>query len=406
MPTIIDKNKDNGGGGNKKNKLCCPQCGAQGDYSVEHKGGLQETFVMCHSCGYKGIPKAWQDQQKDMSAQRHAPVMADGSIADTGMPSNQPSEQNNPTFLRRERFRKNRSKPEKRITDTNPRQTDTEIVRGSVDNQKGENTKMSTTNPFIKQARDFKKSPWGQFMKDMSEENMVFDEGRQNPFAKRGPDGKERGPAKNSKDLDAKSESSTAKDDKSDSFDSKNKNLAEKVDLNSDIPDKDGAFDTVERKEYRSSPKPEDFIPGYKEWKQTQVDQQYDGWLEDHIVNSGGKLIGSNTEKTMNLNEGEREHTPVYPTEAGYEKLLESRHEFKDFTTVIASNKQTIISKSAMLNRKIDNMEKNAIISEEALKNIQAKKKALATKVTASKVEPKEQFLFHTVLTPSTRIVK
>jgi hypothetical protein len=89
-------------------------------------------------------------------------------------------------------------------------------------------------------------------------------------------------------------------------------------------------FDTVDRKDMYRSPDPRTFIPGFERWYDQEVDKYYDGWLDHHIENAGGKVVGSNTEKMMNLNDGERNHAPVYPTEASYEKLLESRHNFDD----------------------------------------------------------------------------
>jgi hypothetical protein len=97
-------------------------------------------------------------------------------------------------------------------------------------------------------------------------------------------------------------------------------------------------FSPLDRLDARHAPNPVDFVPGYKEWYDREVDKYYDGWLNDHIENAGGSIPGSNTEKTMNLNEGERNHPPVYPTEAPTEKMLETRHQFNDYETVIASN--------------------------------------------------------------------
>ena len=108
-------------------------------------------------------------------------------------------------------------------------------------------------------------------------------------------------------------------------------------------------FDTVDRKENNTRPDPVDFVPGYKEWDEAQIDHFYDGWVEDHIRNSGGEIVGSNTDKVMNLEDGEREHVPEYPTEAVYEKLLESRHEFGDYETIIANKKERVIKKADLV---------------------------------------------------------
>jgi hypothetical protein len=121
-------------------------------------------------------------------------------------------------------------------------------------------------------------------------------------------------------------------------------------------------FDPADRQEYRNSPDPKLLIPGYKEWHENNVDEYYDGWVEDHIENSGGKIVGSNTEKTMNLNEGERNHPPVYPTEAPMERMLESRHEFdSDYIRMVASNGSNYkMASTQLLNIVSRFIEKNA----------------------------------------------
>jgi len=91
-------------------------------------------------------------------------------------------------------------------------------------------------------------------------------------------------------------------------------------------------FDTVDRKEYHRSPNPDDFLPGHKEWVEDHVDKYYDGWLDDHIENSGGSIPGSNSKESdehettiMNLDEGQRRKEPKglsFVTE----KFLEQRH--------------------------------------------------------------------------------
>ena len=49
----------------------------------------------------------------------------------------------------------------------------------------------------------------------------------------------------------------------------------------------------------------------------------------------------------MNLEDGERAHPPVFPTEAIYEKLLESRHEFdSDYERVVANGETYLIRKA------------------------------------------------------------
>jgi len=172
-------------------------------------------------------------------------------------------------------------------------------------------------NPFTKKARDFK---WtDEQIKRKKDKNMVFTEGPQN--------------LEEVKDSDGKSKSKKEKDDPGKVIDPE---LYHKK------------FDTVDRKEYRRSPDPKQLIPGYKEWYDANVDEYYPGWVDDHVKNSGGSVPGSNTEKMMNLDDGEKHHAPVYPTEAVYEKLLESRHNFDDdYVRIVADNKEHIFTKKA-----------------------------------------------------------
>lgn len=182
--------------------------------------------------------------------------------------------------------------------------------------------KKSKKNPFLKEAREYQRSEWGQFMKELSEKNMAFPEGRQD---------KEK------------------KEDKDKSSKKQNKSRPMAGDPYDDVEDNAFVppFNIIDRKEYRSSPDPKKLIPGYKEWFERNVDQYYDGWVDDHIRNSGGSIPGSNTEKIMNLDDNERNHPPVYPTEAIYEKLLESRHDFnEDYEKVVAKGKTYLIKKS------------------------------------------------------------
>ena len=176
----------------------------------------------------------------------------------------------------------------------------------------------SRKNPFYKKAREFgDRSEHGKKMKELSDDNMTFPEDP-NHSQKKHHDGE------TSKKKDPSGESSP-NDELNPSYD----------------------YNTVDRKEQRSSPKPWDLEPGYKDWYEREVDQYYDGWLDDHIENSGGSVPGSNTEKTMNLDDDERAHAPAYPTEAIYEKLLENRHQFTDdYTTVVANGIQYTIKTS------------------------------------------------------------
>jgi len=178
-------------------------------------------------------------------------------------------------------------------------------------------------NPFIKKAREFKRTD--QQLERKMDKNMVFPESKQ---------------------------------DVEDNDENKN---TEKLQQQETI------FDTVDRKDYRNSPDPKTFIPGYKEWYDREIDKYYDGWVDDHIENSGGKVVGSNTEKTMNLNDGERNHPPVFPTEAVYEALLEGRHQLDgDLVKVVAEEKTYTIKKSdveSILKKKIAKEEETNDVS-------------------------------------------
>jgi len=163
----------------------------------------------------------------------------------------------------------------------------------------------SDGNPFVKEAREFQYTE--QQLERKKDKNMVFPEGKQ------GTDKKD-------------------DDDDDDDDDTKSKG-------NGSNSSRYRNFDTVDRKEYRSSPDPKDIIPGYKEWYDREVDNYYDGWLDNHIENSGGSIPGSNTEKKMNLDGEERNHAPEYPDHAPYEQQLESRHVHDgDLTSVTAGS--------------------------------------------------------------------
>lgn len=294
----------------------CPECGGK-DCRVEHAAeGSGHTFVHCRGCNYKAVPQVFHIGYQMPSRKPHPnhdpenlnPYSTRGNGGEPRILGQEPVDKfqihGNPDIVRankKQNGRKIMANPflkEQKSSDekSNPFFSDKRIAKTG-----GEK------NPFFKVAREFQRSPFGQTMKDISEKNMVFPEGKQGEILQ-------------DSDEDVR------------------------------LPythSPGGRFNTVDRKEYRSSPKPEDIIPGYKEWKEKNIDKYYDGWLEDHIENSGGELIGSNTEKTMNLNDGERNHPPEYPTEAIYEKLLESRHEFnEDYEKVVANGKAFLIKKS------------------------------------------------------------
>lgn len=189
----------------------------------------------------------------------------------------------------------------------------------------------SDKNPFVKVAREFKRSPWGQFMKNLSEDNMSFPEdppgkGKNSPKSKgSGKSGKE-----GAGDPYGETAGMSTKDSEDDEFSTYD-------------------FNPVDRKEYRSSPKRRDIEPGAAEWEDKEVDKYYDGWVADHIENSGGKVIGSNTpaENIMNLDDGQREKD-LGNRDMIYERLLEGRHNFNDdYTFVEVADQQYKISKEA-----------------------------------------------------------
>lgn len=113
-------------------------------------------------------------------------------------------------------------------------------------------------------------------------------------------------------------------------------------------------FSPKDRLEYRKSPTGADIVPGYKEWEDREVDHCYDGWVNDHIENSGGMYVGSNNETTMNLKEGEHEHAPKYPEETLTEKLLETRHNVLPEKTMIAKRNPFVKEAQAFQIRQIN----------------------------------------------------
>lgn len=298
----------------KKNKPMyqCPQCNSK-QCQPQHAGLAENTIILCMDCGYQAKPVVFTKlHQKKMNLAGYTGVPGEAGLAGNNSgASDAPSPENDPTRLNsRDRAKKNRKRPERRLTETNPRNENPEVVLVAKLNHGGEIMKNpfvieSTSKSMTKIAREFEFSKWRELMKEKAD-NLVFPEGGL-------------GKAKNNKGDNAPTTQGPYG----------NKNYFD--------------YDIVDRKEMWKSPNPEDFIPGYKEWVEEQVDKYYDGWLDDHIENAGGEIVGSNTEKTMNLNDGERNHAPVYPTEANYEKLLENRHEFNDdYKTMVAETKAGI----------------------------------------------------------------
>ena len=187
-----------------------------------------------------------------------------------------------------------------------------ELYDGNIEKEYALSDFSHTNNPFIKEAREF------QYTEEQKEKkldrNMVFPEGKRT----------KKDNQKNDKEMKA----GPPTEDESGSDDVYYE------------------YDTVDRKEYHRSPDPDDFLPGHKEWADEQVDKFYDGWINDHIINSGGSIPESNTEETMNLNTGERSH-PSKGLEFLTEKFLEDKRQ-------LTSNSILKINKIAFKDEVID----------------------------------------------------
>lgn len=285
-----------------KIQLICPNCGSE-EYSIQNAGGSTTTFLMCSKCGRKGTAEGWKKQQDqgddfnkiDLRAFNLSEFeKAARSVGDSDMGSNKPSADNDPTIIPRDNLQKNRKRPERRLQHSDPEDVSpqtsgsraTEAEKMTFNLQKFMESKPAAFN-LSKFAREWQWTEEQKERKDLGK-NMVFPEGDQS-------------------DKDGKKSKGTDK-----------------------IDDEARRFDPIDRKDMHSSPDPKTFIPGYEEWYNREVDKFYDGWVEDHVVNSGGSVPGSNTEKKMNLNKDERYHAPEFPTEAPTERLLETRHHFDD----------------------------------------------------------------------------
>ena len=298
----------------EKQQFQCPRCGSE-QYSIQHAGGLTTTFLLCKKCGNQGTPQAWQTAMEMgdsfmMGAESEKVVKEAEPLGGIGgtdkMPSSQvPENHKVPRKMTQEKRKKN----EKRLMPDDPERSgphqNLEAGKMGFNLKKVQSNKLKPYN-LKKLARDFR---WTEEQLHRNLElgkNMVFPEG-----------------------------------DQSD----------DKVDIGAVGENDTRRFDTIDRKDMHRSPDPKAIQPGYKEWYEREVDKYYDGWLDDHIENSGGKVVGSNTEKMMNLDDGERYHAPEYPREAIYEKLLESRHEFDDdYVRVVASTgEERVFTKTAYL---------------------------------------------------------
>lgn len=304
---------------NKKKQMICPKCnnGQPGSFDIDNQNDLRDDLWTCKKCGHAGKKIIFEASQINPFTKE-----ADGSFSDNRdkMPSNKGESGIYPFPKTRERTKKNRKKPESRLNSKLDPTEDENVRRVSMSNPfakkvekpeiKKSEVKESKANPFTKEAREFTYTEQQKDRKEDSKENMIFPEGRQ----------------------DEKSKAKGGGEVKSDDEDTHGRYRK---------------FDTIDRKEMRSSPNPKHIIPGHEEWENREVDHYYDGWVEDHIKNSGGSVPGSNTEKVMNLNDGERAHVPEFPTEAVYEALLEGRHELDgDLVKVIAEGNTYRIKKS------------------------------------------------------------
>ncbi len=316
----------------KKAGLECPNCGSN-KYVVNHAGGSTTTFLMCKSCGKKGTQEAWDKGKEirqdngdsfNLKAFNLKNLKLAVGIGDVDqLASDKPLPENDPQTAFK--GKSNREKRTNNIDRLRDRRYDSEDVKANSDgeikmafnlkNIKANKTECGCVNnhvehmckecsaksktaqkPFnlMKIAREFRYTEDQLARKELNK-NVVFPEGRQ--------------------DIDLKTK---GKGSDGNSIDEKYIGVEE-----------NRRFDSVDRKDAHT-PDPKQLIPGYKRWYDNEVDKYYDGWLDDHIENSGGKVVGSNTEKTMNLNDDERYHEPKYPTEASYERLLENRHNFDD----------------------------------------------------------------------------
>jgi len=303
------------------NKSCqCPRCGSK-QHSVQHAGGETTTFLLCKKCGYKATPKAWKKKMQIGDSFNLASIAngfnkkADEGIGGTSrLPSSNTPEEQKPDRSKRYHSRGKINKKEE-LTGEHPDQAADPRLNGKIKSMGAINM---TFNLDKIAKKELKKNAFNltklALIEELTKEqierknfgkNMVAPEGRQ--------------------DIDKKS---------------KDSDLGQEKYIGAE---ENRRFDTIDRKDMHSSPDPKQIIPGYKEWYDREVDKYYDGWLDDHIENSGGKIVGSNTEKTMNLKDNERYHAPEYPREAAYEKLLESRHNFdEDYIRFVAKNNKEI----------------------------------------------------------------
>lgn len=292
---------------NDNQDIQCPRCGSE-QYSVQHAGGGTSTFLLCKKCGYKAAVRAWKKRMeigdsfemafnlRSIQKKAESGIGGTDQLPSSKVPDSQKYKGKRTVEFGKEEYLKEEDPEEMRAP------YKTKKAKAEAENMSFNLKKLSekTIKPFNmkKIAREFKLTDQQIERKNLGD-NMVFPEGKlTGEEGEGGATGKGKG------------------------------------------YDENRRFDTVDRKDMHKSPDPKDIIPGYKEWYDREVDKYYDGWLDDHIENSGGKVVGSNTEKMMNLDEGERYHAPEYPREAITEKLLESRHKFDDDYTRVIAEKQ------------------------------------------------------------------
>lgn len=386
----------------------CPRCGHD-KCSKQHEGGATTTFILCHKCGYRGSEEAWKKMQKDVNVIASKGT-APGSVSEQSA-SSFPDAASDPSRLNPKRkkqyYRVNPEEefkgPAKSVQPTNSRFTEASKMSLEKSGQVDDLETPERTTPVIPDG-ELSISEIMKFFRangaevifhpndELSEwvakidlENSLhsitmpffecgfgYDPNQAliNMFqkVKLATEKQERGFARIKKDflgnkvfnlsIKTAREWQYTEDQKERTKDRKRGVFPRGKDVNKKDEDegKGGGeptqvdsrrFDTVDRVDHRS-PDPKEIIPGYEKWHDKQVDKYYDGWVKDHIENSGGSVPGSNTEKFMNLDGDERAHAPVYPTEAPTEKLLETRHVFNDDYEKKVASRDIIVSEAAL----------------------------------------------------------
>jgi len=390
----------------KNEKMICPICGngKPNGFSLEHENDLREDLWQCKECGHAAAKMVFRSSNKNPFVKE-----SEGNFSDNRdkMPSNKENVTTCPGVQTRDKARKRRRKPESRLDHHLDPTQDENVRRVSMSNpfiKENKITENKRDNPFAKKANygndnDYvlddsgipqgRKSPTlpqrGQFKKNdkvtvkgenpvdnslllpslmidaiLPDGRVLLNDGSKRKkidlelVAKSNPFTKKARQFKKTKEQEERDEETNQIFPEGFQGDGK---LEEGKGSGLNGSQQETVFDTVDRKERRNSDNPRDFVPGYKEWEDREVDHYYDGWVEDHVKNSGGSVPGSNTEKVMNLNEGERAHVPEFPTEAVYEALLEGRHELDgDLVKVVAEGRRFTIKKSdaeSILGKKI-----------------------------------------------------